>query len=113
MARRYIGDAVIYIIYNDDSGDYRGIVRAGGYSWHFDDLHAPACGHGPGVGYDSSKAYDKMAESAVSFASYYTSDNRSDDTPQWAPSAAAANAISAAVCFAQDDQGNYEVRRVK
>jgi hypothetical protein len=26
-----------------------------------------------------------MAESAISFASYYSTDNRGDDTPEWAP----------------------------
>jgi hypothetical protein len=110
MAKRYIGDAVVNITYRD-RGDYAGTVSAGGRTWRFEDLHAPRAGLGRGVAYDSPKAYDEMAESAVSFGGYYTTDNRGDDTPDWAPSAEVADAISDATAWAQDDRGKYEVRR--
>lgn len=106
--KRYIGDAVIDIAYHD-AGDYRGTVTAGGHTWSFDRLMAPAAGMG--VAYDSPEAYDKMAASAVGFGSYYTTGNRGDDTPDWAPSAAVADAISEATAWAQDDKGQYDVRR--
>src|ERR1700678_2363160 len=108
MAKRYIGDAVITIEYHD-SGDYRGTVRAGNHAWRFDDLHAPAMGFSHA--YDSPEAYDKMAGSAASFASYYTTHNRGDDVPDWAPPPEVADAIEEAVGWAQDDRGEYEVRR--
>lgn len=114
MARRYIGDAVIVITYHDD-GDYRGTVSTGGYSWRFRDLHAPPFLDVP---YDSSAAYDKMAASAVSFGSYYTSGNRGgDDTSDERlaadgyPDVDTADAISEATGCAQDDHGRYAVSR--
>lgn len=57
--------------------------------------------------------YDEMAESAVGFASYYTTHNRGDDLPDWAPSAEVADAIAEATEWAQDDRGDYEVHRTK
>jgi len=110
MAKRYIGDAVITIAYHD-SGDYRGSIKAGRYTWAFRDLHAPRAGHGAGIGYDSPEAYDSMAASAVGFGSYYTRGNRGSDTPDWAPRAEVADAISEATSWAQDDQGSYAVAR--
>lgn len=112
MARRYIGDATIEILYHD-SGDYRGVVRAGCRSWKFSDLHAPEFGNGLGVAYDSSEAYDKMAASAVAFGSYYTTHNRGDDVPSWAPPPETADAINDATAWTQDDQGGYTVSRKK
>jgi hypothetical protein len=108
MAKRYIGDAVVEITYRD-RGDYAGAVKAGGYSWKFDELRAPAAGLP--YAYDSPEAYDKMAASAVTFGSYYTTHNRGSDTPDWAPPAEVADAIAEASSWATDDQGNYEVRR--
>lgn len=108
MAKRYIGDAVVTITYRD-RGDYAGSIRAGGYTWRFEDLHAPSAGFS--FAYDSPQAYDKMAASAVSFGGYYTTYNRGDDVPDWAPRAEVADAISDATAWAQDDRGVYEVRR--
>jgi len=72
MARRYIGDAIIYITYHDD-GDYRGSIvvvkEDGPVVWKFKGLHASAIGFGPGVAYDSPEAYDQMARAAVVFGS--------------------------------------------
>lgn len=119
MAKRYIGDAIIRIAYRDACeangyrDDYHGTVTAGGRTWHFDHLRAPACGHGDGIAYDSSEAYDSMAASAVAFGSYYTTHNRGDDCPSWAPEAETADAIDAAASWATDEEGRglYAVRR--
>lgn len=111
MARRYIGDAIVDIRYDDRHSDYRGSVSAGGRTWKFTDLHEPRIGFGHGV--DSPEAYDKMAVSAVGFGSYYTTHNRSDDVPDWAPNPETADAIDEAVSWATDEagRGQYEVRR--
>lgn len=110
MAKRYIGDAIITIQYRD-RGDYAGTIRAGGHTWHFEDLYAPA--GGLPFAYDSPEAYDKMAAAAVSFGSYYTTHNRGSDTPEWAPPAEVADAIEEATAWATDEEGKglYEVRR--
>lgn len=112
MAIRYIGDATVRIKYRD-RGDYTGTISAGGHTWHFDELHAPRVGFGPGIAYDSSEAYDEMAGSAVTFGSYYTTYDRGDDVPEWAPEPEVADAIDEATSWAMDDQGTYDVRRRK
>lgn len=109
-AKRYIGDAIVTIEYQDDD-TYSGKIQAGGKTWKFDELRAPRAGLS--FASDSPEAYDKMAQSAVSFASYYTTDNRGDETPTWAPSPATADAIAEAVGWAMDDRGDYDVRRKK
>jgi hypothetical protein len=107
---RYIGDASVSIRYVGQSRDgrstYEGVVRVGSHEWPFDDLSS-------GVGYlgATPDAYDEMAASAVSFASYYTTHNRGDDTPDWAPEPEVADAIDEATSWAMDDGGSYEVRR--
>lgn len=97
MARRYSGSVTVEIKYRD-RGDYAGRVSVtdGGkrYSWRFEDLRAPDFGHGAGVAYDSPTAYDRMAISALGLGSYYASDNRGDDCPDWAPDGETAEAIS-------------------
>lgn len=113
MAKRYIGDAVVRIQYNDDH-TYSGRVSVGGRVWPFRDLKPPQIrtqGDGFGRGYDAPDAYDEMAASAVAFGSYYTTHNRGDDTPDWAPAPEVADAIDAAVSCVLDDQGRYAVRR--
>lgn len=114
--KRYIGDAVVHIRYEGYAGGqdtYSGYVEAAGLKWKFDDLHPAPAGFGPGVGYDSAKAYDEMAQSAAAFGSYYTSNNRGDDTPEWAPEPEVADAIEEAASWVMDDHGNYEVKRSK
>lgn len=69
MAKRYSGDLVVQILYHDDD-TYRGYVKGPGGTYKFSELRAPPVGLGSGVAYDSPKAYDKMAESAISFATY-------------------------------------------
>lgn len=115
MAIRQIGDAIIRIKYRD-RGDYAGtITTPEGHRWRFEDLHAPKVGFGANVAYDSPKAYDKMAEAAVSFGSYYTTMNRGDETPSWAPPAEVADAIEEAAIGAMDPEGRgtYTVTRPK
>lgn len=119
MATRYIGDAKITITYRD-RGDYAGTacVPVGRSHkekrcWRFDGLRAPAVGFGPGIAYDSPEAYDEMAESAVSFGSYYTTHNRGDDVPDWAPAPEVADAISDATSLAMYGGGGSRVRRSK
>jgi hypothetical protein len=107
-AKRYIGDAVVTVSYHDD-GDYRGTVKAGGQTWRFRDLQAPKMGFR--FASDSPDAYDAMAASAVSFGAYYTSHNRGDDVPDWAPDPNTADAIDSAVSWAQDDSGRYAISR--
>jgi hypothetical protein len=119
MAKRYIGDAVITIEYvgetPDGRGNYKGTVRVGKHTWRFDELHSGVGGVSSGRGYgypaDSPEAYDEMAQSAVSFASYYTTHNRGDDVPEWAPPPEVADAIDEAVSIVLRDDGTYEVRR--
>lgn len=116
MARRWIGDALVTIKYHDD-GDYRGSIVVkndnGVWVWKFRDLHAPKCGFGPGVAYDSSEAYDQMAQSAASFGSYYTTMNRSEEHIDGYPPGDVADAINNAVGCVLNDDGTYEVRRRK
>jgi hypothetical protein len=111
MARRYIGDAVVDVRYVASADCYAGTVSVGDTRWTFGGLHAPRIQVAPAVAADSPTMYDRMAASAVSFGSYYTSHNRGDDCPDWAPPAAVADAIDGAVSFVQDDQGRYAVRR--
>lgn len=123
MAVRYIGAARVEIKYNDRNDSYEGKVTVpkghgpAGYTWHFDELRAPAAGlygaRRQRVSADSPPAYDQMAASAVSFGSYYTTHNRGADTPDWAPEPEVADAIDDATSYTTDDQGNYEVRRDK
>lgn len=118
MARRYIGDANIYIEYHDQ-GDYRGSIvvpldDGAPAVWKFSGLRAPACGFGPGIAYDSPEAYDRMAQAAASFGSYYTTMNRSeDDDLEGYPSGEVADIINDAVSVVLRDNGTYEVWRSK
>lgn len=115
MAKRYIGNAVVTIEYRD-RGDYAGSIsvpngRGGRFVWKFENLNPPRAGFSHA--YDSAQAYDKMAGSAVSFGAYYETGNRGHDTPDWAPRAEVADAISNATAGDTDDQGTYYVRRTK
>jgi hypothetical protein len=112
MAKRWIGDAVVTIEYageKDGRSQYKGTIKAGDHTWRFADLGSPMGGFRTGS--DSPEAYDEMAGAAASFASYYTTHNRGDDVPDWAPSPEIADAIDEAVSWVQDDKGNYQVRR--
>lgn len=65
MARRFCGTINIYITYNDDD-TYSGSIVVNKVRWPFRNLRAPAIGFKHA--YDSPEAYDKMANSAISFA---------------------------------------------
>jgi hypothetical protein len=109
MAKRYIGDAIVTIAYDDVTDSYVGSVKASDHArWKFRDLKAPVAWN---IASDSSVAYDKMAQAAVSFASYYTTHNRGDDVPDWVPAPEIADAIEYAVASAMFDNGDYDVRR--
>lgn len=120
MARRWIGDVMVKIHLTDKCDAegrclYEGFVRVGNYMWHFDDLGAPLIhtkGSGFEKGYDSPGAYDEMASSVVSFASYYTSDNRSEDSEGF-PEAEVADAINEATQAWKYEDGEYLVKRSK
>lgn len=112
MPKRFIGDAVVEIRYSGHiSGrdEYAGSVRAGHCVWKFDSLYAPPAGFN--FGYDSPQAYDRMAEAAISFGSYYTSRNRKDDVPSWAPPPELADIIDEATQYAWCETGHYMVSR--
>lgn len=67
MAKRYSGNLQISVVY-DDRGHYRTAVSSGGkLLWRGTVNPAPA-GFGPGIAYDSPKAYDEVASSALAFA---------------------------------------------
>lgn len=69
MAKRYSGNLKISVVY-DDKNHYRTAVSQGGkLLWRGTVNPAPA-GFGPGIGYDSSQAYDEVASSALAFADH-------------------------------------------
>lgn len=113
MIKRFIGDLEIRLQYRGRSDDNRAkycgyILLPDGQRHNFDDLCS-------GVGTPGTRAedYDEMAESAVDFAAYYSSDNRGDDTPNWAPPAELADAISDAAMSGMAEDEGYNVRREK
>jgi len=121
MATRYIGDArvsVRYDGYRSPHMQYSGRVSvpaASGRSrtWSFDGIGISEHTHTGAA--DSAEAFDKAAAAAVGFGSYFTSDNRGDDVPAWAPSEDVADAISEATGWATDEEGRglFAVRRSK
>jgi len=111
MIRRYIGDLEIRLRYCGRSPDNRAkyigyIILPDRQRYNFNDLCS-------GVGSPGTRAkdYDEMAKSAVSFASYYTTHNRGDDLPDWAPTAKMADAIDNAAIDGMKEEGGYEIRR--
>jgi len=97
MARRLCGSLRISIEYS--FGSYRGNIHIPGVgNWRFADLRPPYRDDPT-----SSDAYDRAAEDAVSFGSYYTSDNRPvDELPEWAPPPHIADAISEEMTHSPD-----------
>jgi len=72
------------------------IILADGRCHNFTDL---------GSGCGGCHTEISMAESAISFASYYSSDNRGDDTPEWAPPGDLASAIGDAADYTPERSG--------
>ena len=71
MATRYSGDLVIRLRYVDAAyGEYRVRIldaRSGEELWD-GTIGAPRAGFGPGIAYDSKRAYDETARAAIAFA---------------------------------------------
>jgi hypothetical protein len=67
MAKRYSGNLTITCTLRDQ-GDYRCTVTPTTGRSKTVYVGAPAVGFGPGVAYDSPKAYDESAHAAISFA---------------------------------------------
>jgi hypothetical protein len=68
MAKRYSGDLTINVTYDDKKNDYRTSVYRGEEKLWNGRVRPAAVGFGPGIAYDSQKAYDQIASSALAFA---------------------------------------------
>jgi hypothetical protein len=125
---RYVGELKIVIGFVqrsiDNRAEYRGKIvfpkgtwrgRPHYGVWKFEELRSGVGGVSSGKGYGyadtSPEAYDRMAEMAVSFASYYTTDNRGDDAPDWAPPAEDADRIAEAAMTDSCEREGHHVRR--
>jgi len=113
MIKRYIGELEIRLQYcgrtSDNRAKYLGtIILPNGQRHNFANLQS-------GVGCPGTRPedFDEMAEAAVDFASYYSSDNRGEDTPDWAPPAELADAIQEASNGGMAEDFGYIVRRKK
>ena len=95
MIKRYCGELEIGLQFTgrnrpENRATYCGYVKLpDGRRWNFADLQS-----GVGASGDRPENFDQMAESAVSFATYWTTHNRGDDTPDWAPAAELADAFN-------------------
>jgi len=116
-AVRFIGDACIYLKLEDDDS-YSGVIEVPNLGsstgemskWAFSEIQ-PAPHDARTKSLDSEEMFDKIAQSAASFGSYYTSHNRGSGVPSWAPDAETADDIDQAVSGDMDDSGRYTVRR--
>ena len=111
MIKRYIGELEIRLQYRGRSSDNRAnylgsIILPDGRRHNFTELQS-------GVGCPGTRPedFDEMAQAAVDFASYYSSDNRGDDTPDWAPPAELADAIQEASYSGMAEDSGYVVLR--
>ena len=73
MAKRYSGELTINVVY-DDKNHYRTSVSRGGKHLWSGTVNPAPSGFGPGVAYDSAKAYDEIARSALTFADHEVGD---------------------------------------
>lgn len=67
MAKRYSGDLQISLVYNDRNFYRASVSHNGRVLWKGNVSPAPA-GFGPGIAYDSPRAFDAIASSALAFA---------------------------------------------
>jgi hypothetical protein len=67
MAKRYSGNLTINVVY-DDKNFYKTSVSEGGKLLWRGTVNPAPSGFGPGVAYDSPKAYDEIAQTAIAFA---------------------------------------------
>jgi len=93
MIKRYCGELEIGLQFMgrdrlENRANYCGYVKLpDGRRWRFADLQS-------GVGAENTpEDYDRMAETAVTFATYWTSCNRTD-APDWAPDSDWADAFN-------------------
>ena len=103
MIKRYCGELEVGLLYRgrtpDNRATYLGYVKLpDGRRWRFADLSS-------GVGTDGTRPqdFDSMAQSAVGFACYWTSYNRGDNTPAWAPPADLADAFDSVAEVGEED----------
>lgn len=105
MAKRYIGDAVITLVFDERASTssqnmYKGTISAGGKRWRFSGLGASPHDSAR-LAADSPLIFDRLASSIVSFA-----------VSGHAP-AATARAIEDAASWDTWDNGSLRVRRSK
>jgi hypothetical protein len=103
VIKRYCGELEVGLHYRgrtpDNRATYLGYIKLpDGRRWRFAGLSS-------GVGTDGTRAhdFDSMAQSAVGFACYWTSYNRGDDTPAWAPPADLADAFDSAADLGEEE----------
>lgn len=119
MAKRWIGDAKVRVVYtgrhSDDGRDiYRGYVavRDGRRDvvWSFDNMQTGVGGisdrKGGKLAADSPEAYDEMAETAVTFGASLSNDESGN--PKHEVRAAVIEEATGCVLL---ENGRYEVRR--
>ena len=102
MARRYSGTLRINVRFADNvdnagRGEYAGSISVPlddgkRRTWKFNKLFVHCA---PGRSYDHPDTFDRAAEFAIGFASYYTTENRGDEDelPDWVPAPEVADAI--------------------
>lgn len=108
MIKRFCGELEIGLHYHgrtrENRAEYLGYVALpDGRRWQFADVQSA-------VGADGTRAadYDEIAEAAVRFAIYWTTWNRGDDTPEWAPAAELADAFEEAAEYGEE---TYTIHR--
>jgi hypothetical protein len=67
MTKRYSGDLTIHVVY-DDRNHYKTSVSRKGKNLWSGTVRPAIVGFGPGIAYDSPKAYDEIAATALAFA---------------------------------------------
>lgn len=129
MARRYIGDAVVYLTYRDTIGQRERyivtVVVKGGdgkrYTWRTDDLRTGVGGVSSGKGYaypvDAPEAYDKVAQDAIAFGMHTEGEEGSQEQREleaqgFAPYATA-KVIEKGVEYASSEKEGWRFRRTR
>ena len=80
------------------------VIVPSGFKWEFDDLGSGVGGYGfNGKHADDDLAHAMAADSILAFGSYYTTHNRGDDTPEWAPPPEIADEIDSEGELRSDD----------
>lgn len=107
MAKRTIGNLTVSMRIDDSTGEHyfcRVSIKGTRTAWT-GRVGAPRVGFGAGVAYDSTRAYDAIAQAAVAFASSPTGDESEAEREIM-------RAIASELEWAiSDDQGSYEMVR--